>query len=240
MSADITPFIKDAQRLQDETGIPASITLGQLLLESSGKYAGGLSGLAVQAKNLFGVKGKGNAGSVSMLTSEYVNGKYVKVYADFRKYTSYYDSMVDHGKVLSQSNYTKHLKSGTNSVNDWINAIVSGGYATSPTYKKQLTNIISANNLHQYDTGNFTFTGTTGSTSTGGSSTSDTAAPGGMINNFYFYTIRAVIILMMFILMIVFFLKAFPAVEDVAGTVATGPAGVAKKAALKAIAKGGQ
>jgi flagellar protein FlgJ len=239
MAVDLTPFIKDAQKLQDQTGIPASITLGQIILESSGSFAGGLSGLAAQAKNLFGIKGTGSAGSVSMPTHEYRNGQLVSVFANFRSYNSYYESMADHAKVLSADRYAKYLSSAK-SINDYAAGIAKGGYATDPNYSSKLLGIISTYNLHQYDTGNFTFTpvstSSAGSSSSSGSSSSDSTGSG-----LYFNIVRSVLVLGAFVLMVIFFLKAFPATEDLmdvgvgaAKAAATGGGSIAKDMAKQA------
>lgn len=226
MAADISPFIKDAQRLQQETGIPASITLGQIILESSGKNAGGLSGLAYYAKNLFGVKGSGNAGSHLVPTTEYVNGKPVVVQAAFRKYNTFYDSMLDHARVLSLPRYQTHL-SGAKTVNDYAHGIKAGGYATDPQYAQKLLKIIGNYNLNQYDGGNMKYTpvsGSSGGTSNKGTTTTTTPTTDnkqGMVESIFFNVNRVVIILGLFILLVIFFLKAFPAVEDTASNVAT-------------------
>ena len=47
-------MIQAAQQNEKKYGVPASITLGQIILESSGSYEGGMSKLAAKAKNLFG------------------------------------------------------------------------------------------------------------------------------------------------------------------------------------------
>jgi flagellum-specific peptidoglycan hydrolase FlgJ len=140
----IAPFVADAQRLQQEKGIPASITLGQIILESSGNY-NGLSGLAFNAKNLFGVKGTGTAGSIYLDTTEYVNGQKTIIKAQFASYSTYYDSMVDHADLLLAPRYQKHLKNVT-SIVDYANGIQKGGYATDPNYANKLLKII-----YQYD-----------------------------------------------------------------------------------------
>jgi flagellum-specific peptidoglycan hydrolase FlgJ len=156
MSADITPFIKDAQELEKKTGIPASVTLAQIIQESSGKYEGGLSGLAVQAKNLFGIKGNGTAGTYAASSGEYLNGVYKSVTSNFAKYNSYYESMVDHAAFLSKDRYASKLKDAK-SVNDYVHAIKAGGYATDPNYENALLGIINSKDLHQYDGKDFTF-----------------------------------------------------------------------------------
>jgi len=140
----VAPFVPDAQKLQQDTGVPTSITLGQILLESSGSY-NGLSGLAFKAKNLFGIKGTGTAGSVEYVTTEYVKGQKIVTTAKFAKYTTYYDSMLDHANLLLTTRYQKYLKNVTNIV-DYANGIYEAGYATDPDYANKLLKII-----YQYD-----------------------------------------------------------------------------------------
>lgn len=145
----IAPFVPDAQRLQQETGIPASIVLGQIILESSGSY-NGLSGLAFEAKNLFGIKGTGTAGSVYMDTTEFVNGQEIITKAQFASYKTYYDSMVDHAKLLLTPRYQQYLKNATNIV-DYANGLQAAGYATDPNYADKLLRIIYQYNLWKLD-----------------------------------------------------------------------------------------
>jgi flagellum-specific peptidoglycan hydrolase FlgJ len=140
----ISPFVSDAQKLQKENGIPASIILGQILLESSGRY-NGLSGLAYEAKNLFGIKGTGTAGSVYMDTTEYVDGQKVSIKAPFAKYNTYYDSMAAHTKLLLRPRYQEHLKNAK-TIGDYAHGIHDAGYATDPNYAAKLMKVI-----YQYD-----------------------------------------------------------------------------------------
>ncbi len=145
----IAPFVPDAQKLQQEKGIPTSITLGQILLESSGSY-NGLSGLAFQAKNLFGIKGTGTAGSISWDTREYVNGQEIVTTAQFASYTTYYDSIMAHADLLLKPRYQKYLKNVTNIV-DYAHGIQDAGYATDPNYANKLLKIIYQYNLWKLD-----------------------------------------------------------------------------------------
>lgn len=242
MAVDISPFIRDAQKLQQETGIPASITLGQIILESSGKYAGGLSGLAVNGKNLFGVKGKGNGGSILMPTTEVYNGKPVVVQAAFRKYNTYYDSMVDHARVLSLPRYQKYLQNAK-TVNDYAVGIKAGGYATDPQYSQKLLGVIGRYNLNQYDGGNLKYTpinNSSSSSATSSSTTSTTTATveadknKGMVETIFFHVSRIGMLLILVIVMILFFMKAFPAVEN---TVSTATNLIPQKKLVKGIKK---
>jgi len=149
MKSVIAPFISDAQKLQREKGIPASIILGQILLESSGRY-NGLSGLAFEAKNLFGIKGTGTAGSVYMNTTEYVNGQKIRSKEKFAKYKTYYDSMVDHSDLLLTPRYQRYLKDAE-TVEDYAYGIREAGYATDPNYTFILLGIIDQYGLRSLD-----------------------------------------------------------------------------------------
>ncbi|MED3103021.1 glucosaminidase domain-containing protein, partial [Bacillus thuringiensis] len=108
MALDVRPFINDAQRIQKETGIPASIILGQMVFESSGSNPGGMSGLAYNSKNLFGIKGVGPAGTTTVWSMEYDKGG--GRVSGFRKYNSYYESMLDHARLLQTPRYASQLQ----------------------------------------------------------------------------------------------------------------------------------
>ncbi|MGG1343869.1 glucosaminidase domain-containing protein [Bacillus toyonensis] len=206
MAADITPFIKDAQELQKQTGIPASITLGQIIFESSGSNPGGLSGLAYNSKNLFGIKGTGPAGTTNVWSQEYdAGGGRV---SGFRKYNSYYESMVDHAKLLQNDRYASKLK-GAKTADDFARGIAAGGYATDPNYAGQLMNIINSKGLTKYDDGTpYNASGNVGGGGGGGKSAMFTGIANGVI--------RAVLILVCFLAAVLFFAKAFPQVETTA------------------------
>ncbi|HFJ9245043.1 TPA: glycoside hydrolase family 73 protein [Bacillus cereus] len=207
MAADIRPFIADAQRIQKQTGIPASIILGQIIFESSGKYPGGLSGLAYNNKNLFGIKGKGTAGTANMWSKEYdAGGNRV---SGFRSYNSWTESLNDHARLLQTERYAKHLRNAK-SVEDFARGIIKGGYATDPNYANQLIGIIKSNGLTKYDNGTYTFTG--------GDVSGGSASGGGGGGSFFAPLFNAIIRALLFVLCIVaallLFAKAFPSVEQ--------------------------
>ncbi|MGE7114944.1 glycoside hydrolase family 73 protein [Lysinibacillus sp. NPDC047702] len=214
MAADISKFVKDAQRLEQQTGIPASITLGQIILESSGKNPGGLSGLAYHAKNLFGVKGKGDAGTFMATTSEVYNGRTQTIQAGFKKYSSYYESLVDHARVLSLPRYQKYLVNAK-TVNDFAHGIKAGGYATDPIYAQKLLNVIGTHNLAQYDSGKYKYTPITGSGSTSNDVAAESSGDNNIAESLFFNVSRVGMLLILTILMIIFFLRAFPVVDSV-------------------------
>ena len=129
-----------------ETGILASLTGAQAFIESNK----GNSGLTQKANNLFGIKGSYNGQSVRMLTTEYYNGVPQKVYADFRKYPSWLDSINDHSALFNRLDRYKNLRGVTNYVTA-CNNVAKDGYATSPTYATTLLNTINKYKLYEGD-----------------------------------------------------------------------------------------
>lgn len=204
-------FIELAQKMQEKTGIPASITLAQIITESSGSNPGGLSGLAYKDKNLFGVKGKGTAGSSFYPTKEFQGGRYVTVQGEFRKYNTYAEAFDDRAKFLSGQRYQKAF-TGAKSVNDYANGLKSAGYATDPQYATKLLNTIANNDLHKYDSDNYTFTPVDGSSAP---ISDDVGGDKGIAGTVMKSVIKAILVFMFIILAIVFFMKAFPATDNV-------------------------
>lgn len=167
-------MIQGAINTQTKYGVPASVTLAQILVESGGSYAGGLSGLAYNYKNLFGIKaGSSWTGkTVNLSTGETFNGQNVTIQDDFRVYDSFEDSIEDHGKLLASSYYTKYTSKATNA-DEYAKAIHEAGYATDPSYSDTLISLMKQYNLYQYDSGKIggivvTGDGSSGSNSSGG------------------------------------------------------------------------
>ncbi|AWP28695.1 glycoside hydrolase family 73 protein [Paenibacillus sp. Cedars] len=132
------------------TFIPASLTIAQAALES----AWGTSGLTKKGNNLFGIKGRGPAGSCTMPTTEYVNGKPIKVDAAFRAYNNWGESITDHTKLIlngvswDRNKYKKVIGvDGKTAARE----IQEAGYATDPKYADKLISIMDEYNLYQYD-----------------------------------------------------------------------------------------
>lgn len=134
-----------AVRVYQQNGqVLPSIVIAQAILESSW----GTSALFLQANNPFGVKGSYQGQSKTFPTTEYVNGKKIKINANFRDYPSLTAAILDHDALL-KANYFKQT------VTDYQTAaklLQSNGYATDPDYAKKLDNVIATYNLNQYDT----------------------------------------------------------------------------------------
>lgn len=153
---------------QKTSGILASVTLAQFILESG--Y--GKSELAQNANNLFGMKKSlsGNTWSGSTWDGSSVYTKQTKeddgtgnlytITADFRKYPNIEKSIADHSAYLLGAKNGSALRyaglKGEKDPAKAIHIIKAGGYATSTTYESKLLEIIKRWNLTQYDAQNST------------------------------------------------------------------------------------
>lgn len=138
----------------EKTGMSASLQTAQSILETGwgqsvpvDKYSGKLS------YNLFGIKGKGPQGSVTINTWEVYNGQKYNIDADFRAYNNVGESWADHKEFLldkNKSRYEPFREVMHNSVQGaW--ALKRTGYATDPEYAKKLNRIIKQYNLKKLD-----------------------------------------------------------------------------------------
>ena len=134
-------------------GVLPSITAAQAILESGW----GSSELAkAPNNNLFGIKDSEdwNGEIVTVPTQEYVNGDYIKINAAFRKYTSWNDSVVDHAKFFTSTEWRKNnYRKVVNETDYRIAAqeLKYAGYATDPSYAGKLISLIEAYKLYEWD-----------------------------------------------------------------------------------------
>ena len=126
------------------TGVPASITLAQGLLESGS----GKSTLAVKANNHFGIKC-------------HKDWKGKKVYHDddakgecFRAYAKPEESFRDHSDFLRYNDRYKFLFDyEVSDYRSWCYGLKQAGYATDPKYAIKLIDLIETYGLGRYDVG---------------------------------------------------------------------------------------
>lgn len=138
----IRKYAPVAVREMYRSGVPASITLAQGLLES--RY--GQSDLAVKGNNHFGIKCHDWTGK--------------KMYHDddrrgecFRVYGTADESFSDHSDFLRYRDRYKSLFN--NEVTDykaWAHGLKKAGYATDPAYPSKLIKLIEDYHLDKYDT----------------------------------------------------------------------------------------
>ena len=150
-----------AQKDMERSGILASITIAQAILESGW----GQSELGLKANNLFGMKTKlsGNTWKsdwkgryyTKNTTEEYEVGKITVITADFRAYDTIDESIKDHSDYLTQAKNGNKLRyDGLVGEVDYkvaIQIIKDGGYATSSTYVEKIINLIEKYELYEWD-----------------------------------------------------------------------------------------
>jgi hypothetical protein len=146
-SAFFAMAVGPAQASQKETGVPASVTLAQAIIESGW----GDSHMG-DAWNFFGIKAQGDEPFVVVRTREVVGGKDIFIDARFRRFASMKDCFRAHGLFLRDNpRYAKAFQ--TTDAESFAREIHKAGYATDPHYSDALISIIRQNNLTQYDTG---------------------------------------------------------------------------------------
>ncbi len=124
------------------TGVPASITIGQGIIETEA----GRSALATVANNHFGIKCHENwKGETYRYDDDAPN-------ECFRKYDSPEQSFKDHSDFLKgRQRYACLFQLEITDYIGWSKGLKACGYATNPKYAEILISSIEKNNLQQYD-----------------------------------------------------------------------------------------
>ena len=126
----------------NRSGIPASITLAQGIVESD--Y--GRSRLAVEANNHFGIKCHNNWSGRTIRHDDDARNEC------FRKYRHAEESYRDHTDFLvNGSRYARLFELSRTDYVGWARGLKEAGYATNPDYANMLIRKIEELGLHQYD-----------------------------------------------------------------------------------------
>jgi LysM repeat protein len=126
------------------TGIPASITLAQGIIESDC----GHSSIAREANNHFGIKCHDDWRGASIRYNDDRKNEC------FRKYGRAEDSFYDHSDFLrSASRYSFLFDIDPLDYKGWARGLKRAGYATNSDYANMLIKEIEENNLWQFDRG---------------------------------------------------------------------------------------
>ena len=124
------------------SGIPASVTLAQGILETEC----GNSDLVKKSNNHFGIKCK------STWTGESVKHTDDAPNECFRKYNNPADSYKDHSDYLKTSpRYATLFELDPSDYKGWAYGLKKAGYATNPKYPQIVISNIEKYNLQQYD-----------------------------------------------------------------------------------------
>ncbi|MBR4822905.1 MAG: glucosaminidase domain-containing protein [Bacteroidales bacterium] len=126
------------------SGVPASITLAQGMLES--RY--GLSSLAADGNNHFGIKCHRNWSGKTMRVNDDAPNECFRVYGNAE------ESFRDHSDFLRyQDRYKSLFELKPTDYKGWAKGLKKAGYATDPKYAEKLIKIIEDYHLYKYDTG---------------------------------------------------------------------------------------
>ena len=130
------------------SGVPASITLAQGMLESGN----GLSELALKGNNHFGIKCHSGWKGATIFHDDDKKGE------GFRKYSDPEFSYRDHSDFLRYRDRYKFLFDlDITDYKGWAHGLKKAGYATDPSYPKKLIKIIEDYRLYEYDVKSYAF-----------------------------------------------------------------------------------
>lgn len=133
-----------AAQVSAESGIPADFMLAQAAHETGWgrREIRGRDGS--NSYNLFGIKaGPGWSGpSVTITTTEVIDGTPRKVQAQFRAYGSYEESFRDYARLIGTSPRYAAARRATDDPSAFARELQRAGYATDPDYATKLARVI--------------------------------------------------------------------------------------------------
>jgi flagellum-specific peptidoglycan hydrolase FlgJ len=135
---------------QAATGVPASITIAQAILES-----GWGKSVPPDSNNYFGIKAAHFVAPdqyVEAVTHEYVGGQLVTETDRFARFDSVADGFKAHALLLSQASRYAPAMAVRDDAAKFAAEIQSCGYSTNPNYASLLLEIVKEFDLGQYDT----------------------------------------------------------------------------------------
>ncbi len=138
----IEKYKSDAIKDMLRTGVPASITLAQGMLESRN----GNSPLALEANNHFGIKCHTDWPGETFHQDDDAQNEC------FRKYKTVLESFEDHSNFLkTKTRYAFLFEMERSNYKGWAEGLKRAGYATNPFYPQLLIKIIEDNQLYELD-----------------------------------------------------------------------------------------
>lgn len=153
----IETYKKDIVASSRKTGVWASVTAAQLILESGNP----MSKLATVDNNFFGIKWSDKfttryPGSYAVTygtTEDFGNGL-VAVKDEFAHFPSPSDGITEHSIIWWNGNYGPELEilyDLNSSMDSFLREMANGPYATDPGYYSKLRSVIDSNNLEELD-----------------------------------------------------------------------------------------
>lgn len=134
----IMSAINGAKTIYSDNPVMSGVAASQAILES-GLAGGKPSQLASKNNNFFGIKGAGSAGSASYASREHGSNGWSKPTSKFAAYNTPEESFQAHANLMNNPRY--ETVRNAKSVEEAAAALQKAGYATDPTYAKQLSAI---------------------------------------------------------------------------------------------------
>jgi len=129
---------------QRKYGIPASVTLSQMALESGW----GMSDIAQECNNYFGMK----ASSRWLKEGKPFSSRYSDSPTDkFCVYSSVKESIEHHSDLLTSKRYKKYCNFPPKDYRNWLKGLSKAGYSTNKNYTKLCLTLINKYKLYVYD-----------------------------------------------------------------------------------------
>ncbi|MEN9610682.1 MAG: hypothetical protein RLZZ628_1496 [Bacteroidota bacterium] len=148
---EVTTFIERFSKIavaeMDKFQIPASISMGQAIIESRA----GQSILATKNNNMFGIKCFLKPGANATCGKTHCTNHFDDTGKDFfRKYENGWDSWREHSQFLTKDRYQPLFKAGKD-YKAWAKGLRELGYATDPDYERKLISVIERYKLYKLD-----------------------------------------------------------------------------------------
>lgn len=131
----IYPYVKI---IGEKIGVPPIFLLSQIITETGW----GKSSLFTKYFNVGGIKARKGQNFVSLLTTEYINGKKVRIPQNFAVYPNLAEGLANYTKVFQNVNFRQYLNKTTDP-DIYVTLLQSGSkkYATDINYIKNIQNL---------------------------------------------------------------------------------------------------
>lgn len=137
-SVRVQQLLNASRTIFPDNDILAQLATTQALLESGTGIR--VSALARKHNNIFGIKGRGTAGTAWVMTNEFVKGKMIRVKQGFRKNLTLSDSFDDYKNLIINKPRYHRVKVAT-TFEDAAFQVRRAGYATDPKYTEKLLKV---------------------------------------------------------------------------------------------------
>lgn len=154
--AHVAEFLRElrgpAQAASRTTGVPAELILAQAALETGWGRNEIPTGDGNNSYNLFGIKtgSQWQGETTDITTTEYVDGRAVKIVDRFRVYDDFEAAFTDYARLIGDNPRYAGVVTASNA-DAAARALQAGGYATDPAYADKLIAIMDTLGLRGTD-----------------------------------------------------------------------------------------